>query len=250
MRWQTCGLTMSRCAAAGFGNMSSFISCLLYTSLHHALNSHNRFSSLKHVLFFLCFTIQYQMCIRDRLGMVRSVDVARYMEVSKPSVCYAVGTLREGGFLTTDENHYLHLTDLGQEVAEKIYERHCFLTKQLISIGVDPETGIPLNNEMINTMIPIQTRNTFFWNDAFKGLNWILVKHTLSRYLSLFITLFIHSHLHGGLNHIQRIHNRCCQHSWCSTNKKLLRKRHLKSQSSRPHRTSFVCSVATLPNST
>ena len=53
----------------------------------------------------------------------------------------AVGTLREGGFLTTDENHYLHLTDLGQEVAEKIYERHCFLTKQLISIGVDPETA-------------------------------------------------------------------------------------------------------------
>ena len=74
-------------------------------------------------------------------GMVRSVDIARHMEVSKPSVCYAVGTLREGGFLTTDKNHYLHLTDLGQEVAEKIHERHCFLTKQLISIGVDPETA-------------------------------------------------------------------------------------------------------------
>ena len=55
--------------------------------------------------------------------MVRSVDVARYMEVSKPSVCYAVGTLREDGFLTTDENHYIHLTDLGRDVAEKIYER-------------------------------------------------------------------------------------------------------------------------------
>lgn len=69
------------------------------------------------------------LILQKKLGMVRSVDVARYMEVSKPSVCYAVGTLREGGFLTTDENHYLHLTDLGQEVAEKIYERHCFLTK-------------------------------------------------------------------------------------------------------------------------
>ena len=79
--------------------------------------------------------------LQKKLGMVRSVDVARYMEVSKPSVCYAVGTLREGGFLTTDENHYLHLTDLGQDVAEKIYERHCFLTKHLISIGVDPETA-------------------------------------------------------------------------------------------------------------
>ena len=73
------------------------------------------------------------LILQKKLGMVRSVDVARYMEVSKPSVCYAVGTLREGGFLTTDENHYLHLTDLGQDVAEKIYERHCFLPSSLSS---------------------------------------------------------------------------------------------------------------------
>ena len=66
---------------------------------------------------------------------------ARYMEVSKPSVCYAVGTLREGGFLTMDEKHYLHLTELGRDAAEKIYERHCFLTKYLISIGVAPATA-------------------------------------------------------------------------------------------------------------
>ena len=38
------------------------------------------------------------LILQKKLGMVRSVDVARYMEVSKPSVCYAVGTLREGGF--------------------------------------------------------------------------------------------------------------------------------------------------------
>ena len=81
------------------------------------------------------------LILQKKLGMVRSVDVARYMEVSKPSVCYAVGTLREGGFLTTDEKHYLHLTERGLAVAEKIYERHCFLTKHLISIGVDPETA-------------------------------------------------------------------------------------------------------------
>ena len=40
------------------------------------------------------------LVLQKKQGMVRSVDVARYMEVSKPSVCYAVGTLREGGFLT------------------------------------------------------------------------------------------------------------------------------------------------------
>ena len=81
------------------------------------------------------------LILQKKLRMVRSVDVARYMEVSKPSVCYAVGTLREGGFLTTDENHYLHLTDLGQDVAEKIYERHCFFTEKLIAAGVDPKVA-------------------------------------------------------------------------------------------------------------
>ena len=59
------------------------------------------------------------LVLQKKLGMVRSVDVARYMEVSKPSVCYAVGTLREGGFLTMDEKHYLHLTELGRDMAEK-----------------------------------------------------------------------------------------------------------------------------------
>ena len=73
--------------------------------------------------------------------MVRSVDVVRHMEVSKPSVCHAVATLRDGGFLTMDEDHFLQLTDVGREVAEKIYERHCFFTEQLIAAGVDPKTA-------------------------------------------------------------------------------------------------------------
>ena len=68
------------------------------------------------------------LVLQKKLGMVRSVDVARHMEVSKPSVCHAVATLRDGGFLTMDEDHFLHLTDVGREVAERTYERHCFFT--------------------------------------------------------------------------------------------------------------------------
>ena len=79
------------------------------------------------------------LVLQKEKGMVRSVGVARYMEVSKPSVCHAVATLRDGGFLTMDEDHFLHLTDVGREVAEKIYERHCFFTEQLITAGVDPK---------------------------------------------------------------------------------------------------------------
>ena len=81
------------------------------------------------------------LVLQKKLGMVRSVDVARHMEVSKPSVCVAVNTLKEGGFLTMDENHFLHLTDVGHAVAEIIYERHCFFTERLISLGVDPKTA-------------------------------------------------------------------------------------------------------------
>ena len=81
------------------------------------------------------------LVLQKKLGMVRSVDVARHMEVSKPSVCHAVATLRDGGFLTMDEDHFLHLTDVGREVAEKIYERHCFFTEQLIAAGVAPKTA-------------------------------------------------------------------------------------------------------------
>ena len=81
------------------------------------------------------------LILQKTKGMVRSVDIARHMNVSKPSVCHAVGILRKGGFLTMDEEHYLHLTDIGREVAETIYERHCFFTEQLIAAGVDPKTA-------------------------------------------------------------------------------------------------------------
>ena len=68
------------------------------------------------------------LVLQKKRGMVRSVDVARHMEVSKPSVCHAVATLREGGFLTMDSGYFLHLTDMGREVAEQIYEKYRFFT--------------------------------------------------------------------------------------------------------------------------
>ena len=81
------------------------------------------------------------LVLQKKLGMVRSVDVARHMEVSKPSVSHAVTTLKEGGFLTMDEDFFLHLTDLGREVAEQTYEKHRFFTDLLTEAGVDPESA-------------------------------------------------------------------------------------------------------------
>ena len=76
--------------------------------------------------------------LQKQKGIVRSVDVARYMDVSKPSVCHAVATLRDGGFLTMDEDYFLHLTDVGREAAEATYEKHRFFTEMLTRAGVDP----------------------------------------------------------------------------------------------------------------
>lgn len=79
------------------------------------------------------------LVLQKKLSMVRSVDVARHMGVSKPSVCHAVTTLKEGGFLTMDGDFFLRLTDVGREVAEQTYEKHCFFTRLLIDAGVDPK---------------------------------------------------------------------------------------------------------------
>lgn len=72
---------------------------------------------------------------------VRSVDIARHMGFSKPSISHAVGVLRDGGFLTVDKDGFLHLTEEGREIAEKIYERHQFFTEQLIAAGVNETTA-------------------------------------------------------------------------------------------------------------
>ena len=63
------------------------------------------------------------------------------MGFSKPSVSRAVGLLKTGGYITVDEDGYLSLTDLGLELATKIYERHKILTSFLTSIGVDEDTA-------------------------------------------------------------------------------------------------------------
>lgn len=81
------------------------------------------------------------LVLQRKQGMVRSIDLARHMGFSKPSISHAVGVLKNGGFLTVDDEGFLHLTVIGREIAEKIYERHLFFMEQLIAAGVDPKTA-------------------------------------------------------------------------------------------------------------
>lgn len=79
--------------------------------------------------------------ILSEKGEVRSIDIVREMELSRPSVSRAVGLLREGGFITVDKNGYISFTENGRKTAERVYERHIILTKWLMSIGVDEKTA-------------------------------------------------------------------------------------------------------------
>lgn len=72
---------------------------------------------------------------------VRAIDVGEYMGFSKPSVSRALSLLKSGGFVEVGESGALTLTGTGREVAEKIYERHCCLSKALIEMGVDEKTA-------------------------------------------------------------------------------------------------------------
>ena len=72
---------------------------------------------------------------------VRAVDVGEHMGFSKPSVSRAIGLLKKGGYVITDADGYLLLTDVGMETASKTYERHTLLTELFVRLGVDSETA-------------------------------------------------------------------------------------------------------------
>ena len=69
---------------------------------------------------------------------VHAIDIAAHLEFSKPSVSVAMKKLREAGYILVDENGHIRLTDSGREIAERVYERHTFLTQWLISLNVPP----------------------------------------------------------------------------------------------------------------
>lgn len=79
------------------------------------------------------------LILKQRNGTVRSIDVARELSVSKPSVSRAIGILRDGGFITMEQNGELNLTEQGRARAGAIYERHRYITKFLAEVvGVTP----------------------------------------------------------------------------------------------------------------
>ena len=71
----------------------------------------------------------------------KSGDVGEYMGFSKPSVSRAIGLLKQGGYVRSDADGFLVLTEEGRRVAEKTYERHRLLQDFFVRLGVGKETA-------------------------------------------------------------------------------------------------------------
>ena len=82
------------------------------------------------------------LIIKNKKGIVHSVDVASHMNYSKPSVSRAVSNLRRDGYLEMRENGELELTPTGAAVAEQVYERHTVISAMLVSLGVSEKTAL------------------------------------------------------------------------------------------------------------
>lgn len=81
------------------------------------------------------------LILSKRLPVVRSVDISVEMNFKKSSVSVAMKNLRENGYITVSDAGFITLTPSGLEIANMIYERHTFLSKWLISLGIDEQTA-------------------------------------------------------------------------------------------------------------
>lgn len=81
------------------------------------------------------------LILKQEKGAVRSIDVARHLNFTKPSVSRAMSLLRQNGYVVMEPDGALDLTEAGLAIAGPIYERHCMLTDWLVALGVSPETA-------------------------------------------------------------------------------------------------------------
>lgn len=81
------------------------------------------------------------LMLSKRLPVVCSVDISNELGFKKSSVSVAMKNLREKNHITVSDAGFINLTQSGREIAEMIYERHEFLSKWLISLGVPAETA-------------------------------------------------------------------------------------------------------------
>ncbi len=80
--------------------------------------------------------------IEQQKGRVRSVDIAKYLGVSKPSVNKALSILQEMGYVNKPDYGDVTITDEGRKKAQTVALKHKALTRLLTEVlGVEQETA-------------------------------------------------------------------------------------------------------------
>ena len=105
--------------------------------------------------------------LRQRKGVVRSIDIVNELSFSKPSVSVAMKNLRENGYISMDSDGFIKLEAPGMEIANRIYGRHRKLTAFFIALGVNPDTAAKdackvehdLSEETYSKMIAFAEKN-------------------------------------------------------------------------------------------
>ena len=83
--------------------------------------------------------LESMVILKEKNGYIRSVDIAEFLGVTKPSVSNAMKRLREEGYIEMNRSGFITLTEKGMEIADKIYTRHKKLTDFFVALGVDPD---------------------------------------------------------------------------------------------------------------
>jgi Mn-dependent DtxR family transcriptional regulator len=81
------------------------------------------------------------LILSNKQSEIHAIDIVNLLNFSKPSVSIMLKKLKDSGYISIDKNSHIQLTIQGKNVAEKIYERHTYLTDFLIKIGVDSSTA-------------------------------------------------------------------------------------------------------------
>lgn len=74
-------------------------------------------------------------------GSARSVEIAARLNVTKPSVSFAMKKLRENGYIHMGSDNRITLTESGAAIAARILERHKLLTQFLMRLGVSEKAA-------------------------------------------------------------------------------------------------------------
>ena len=79
--------------------------------------------------------------IQQKKGSVYAVNIAEERNVSKASVSRCVHILTEEGYLLTDDERCLILTEKGRKCAEEVIQRYEFFRMLLLQLGIPAQTA-------------------------------------------------------------------------------------------------------------